>query len=51
MSDNLVITIGRQCGSAGKVIGQQLAENYESQFNRVFDGKNIKIIIQQPISI
>lgn len=26
MSDNLVITIGRQCGSAGKVIGQQLAE-------------------------
>ena len=26
-------------------------QNYESQFNRVFDGKNIKIIIQQPISI
>ena len=27
MSDNLVITIGRQCGSAGKVIGQTLAKD------------------------
>lgn len=26
MSGNLVITIGRQCGSSGKVIGQKLAE-------------------------
>lgn len=26
MSDNLVITIGRQCGSSGKLIGQKLAE-------------------------
>ena len=26
MSDNLVIAIGRQCGSSGKVIGQKLAE-------------------------
>ena len=26
-------------------------QNYESQFNRVFDENNIKIIIQQPISI
>lgn len=27
MSDNLIITIGRQCGSAGKMIGQKLAED------------------------
>ncbi|MDO4294826.1 MAG: cytidylate kinase-like family protein [bacterium] len=27
MSDNLIITIGRQCGSAGKVIGQTLAKD------------------------
>ena len=26
MSGNLVITIGRQCGSSGKIIGQKLAE-------------------------
>lgn len=26
-------------------------QNYEKQFNRVFDEKNIKIIIQQPINI
>ncbi|WP_367565682.1 AAA family ATPase [Lacrimispora sp.] len=26
MSGNLVITIGRQCGSSGKIIGQRLAE-------------------------
>lgn len=26
MNDNLVITIGRQCGSSGKLIGQMLAE-------------------------
>lgn len=26
MSGNLVITIGRQCGSGGKLIGEKLAE-------------------------
>ena len=26
MKGNLVITIGRQCGSGGKVIGQLIAE-------------------------
>lgn len=26
MSGNLVITVGRQCGSSGKIIGQKLAE-------------------------
>ena len=26
-------------------------QNYESQFNRVFDGKTIRLIIQQPIRI
>ncbi len=26
MSENLVIAIGRQCGSSGKVIGEKVAE-------------------------
>lgn len=28
MRGNLVITIGRQCGSGGKMIGQKIAENW-----------------------
>lgn len=27
MSDNLIITIGRECGSGGRHIGQKLAED------------------------
>ena len=27
MSDNLIVTIGRECGSGGRHIGQRLAEN------------------------
>ena len=31
MSDNLVITIGRHCGSKGNIIGRQLAEKMGAQ--------------------
>lgn len=32
MSENLVITIGRQCGSSGRLIGQKLAEKLGVKF-------------------
>ena len=45
MSDNLIVTIGRECGSGGRHIGQRLAENLGV---KCYDKELLRLMTKNP---